>query len=834
MKFPTSAGMLLLGGGRAGFFRITGALGVIAIATLVIAPAAAPAISNSGAATGSNSENAQGHFNPAIERSDLPITESISSNRASTVRRPDGTEPSGSRPHQQFPAGGHEDPILAEAIAPRLPALESVPAGATLGCQIEFLTEFTGFLRRYEHWDPGCDPIDDSGAISRRLHISVEGWTYVRLELVSLDNVSIGLGQVEGQSVRPLEPGSHRVLVGGPNVPEAHTFAWRQELLSAGRYEIDLRSHRAQSPSSFTFTLSAQPTPTPPFEFVEISVGYLRSCGILKGGSPLCWGLAIDGISDATAAAPFKQISTGISSHVCALTEDGSAICWGGRATRTVDPTDGSRFVQIESGADHTCAVQDDGQATCWGSNSNFKSSVPAGRTFLQIAASRKFTCGLTTESTAICWGLDEPEIPSHEKFVSIATGERHFCGVHQDGSISCWGIWGMDSCAPQADGLNKCGGIRGSGVPPLPPEVESLAQLSEGEPHCGLRTDGIPICWTPFDSLGLVPPPARKLSQISATATLACGPDLAGSAICWGDDRFGQSSPPTGSNSTGEISWPLLEGVESIAAGSGHACALDRDGRISCWGPNWWQGRFPDIDGFTAISSGSNHSCALHQSGSVTCRGSDLSGATQPPPNANFETLTLGGNFTCGLQRGGSAVCWGISIFSGLFPPREMRFRTIDGSRGRVCGITTQGAAYCWGRNAESHTIAGLDDGDRLIQVAAGDGYTCYLLASGRIRCAGTVDQMLADVPGDSGFIAVSAGSGIACGLHRDGSAACWGSPRVTPLNPPRGERFVDISVGSGFACGARVDGKVSCWGDIDNDLDVPVRYQSPALTAI
>ena len=829
MTFPAAAGILLRTGGRAGVFRLAAALGAIALATFVMAPAAAPLISDSGTANGISPENAYDHISPAIERPDLPFAEGVSSNQASIDQLSDGAEPSSSRIDRQFAADSTGNPNLVEAIAPRLPAVESPPAGASLGCQIEFLPGINGFLRRYQHWDRGCDPIDDFGATARRMQFSVDGWTYVRLELVSLDNVSIGLGRVEGQSVRPLEPGSHRVLVGGPNVPEGHTFAWRQELLPAGRYQVDFLSREVESPSSFTFTISAQPTPPPPFEFAAISVGYLRSCGILKGGSPLCWGLAIDGNRDAATAAPLQQLSTGTSSHVCALTDAGSAICWGGGATRTIDPTDGSRFIQIESGANNTCAVQDDGQATCWGSNSNFKSRVPAGHTYVQISASRDFTCGLTTEATAICWGLDEPEIPSRETFVSIATGESHFCGMHQDGSISCWGLWGMDTCAPQADGLNKCGGVRGSGVPPLPPDVESLAKLGEGEPHCGLRADGFPICWTPFDSLGLVPPPARKLSQISSTATTACGLEFGGSVTCWGDDRFGQSSPPIGSNSTGEIAWPLLEGVESIAAGSGHACALDRDGRVSCWGPNWWQGRFPDIGGFTAISSGSDHSCALKSSGEAICRGSDFLGASSPPPNARFKSISLGDRLSCGLRSDGSAVCWGISIFQGLLPPKDVKFRMLDSGGRRACGITTSGDAYCWGRDAESHTIANVDAADQLIAVSTGGAHTCYLHASGRIRCAGTSEYTLADVPSDPGFIAISAGSYMSCGLREDGSARCWGAPFVSPLNPPQAERFIDISVGNRYACGVRTDRTVACWGDEDHTLGEPIRYQSP-----
>ena len=814
--------------------KITVATIVMAFAITVLATMVDPLMASRRIAAGGQSENIVGQPDSSNALSDhSPMFVAMGQNSPATGSQGPGFALSaivGNSAAIRHKA--HESPATLLA----LPAAESVGVGALQDCQVEFLAKFSGRIRRDESWNRNCDSIDDSGATSRHLRFSIDDWSFVRTELVSLDNVSIRLGLIEDQDVRSVTPSAGRVLLGGPNIPEGHAFAWRQDVLQAGTYQIDLRSHEPESPGRFIFTMFAQTTPPPPFKFTSLSVGYLRSCGLIEGGTPLCWGLGIKGADVAVAAAPMQKISVGTSTHVCGLKQDGSAICWGGPDVRTVTPTVGQQFVQIEAGRSHTCVVQGDGQASCWGSNTHHKSSVPTRYSFSQVSAARDHTCGLTTGGDALCWGDSSlgavRGVLANESFDSIATGDRHSCGMREDGSMACWGAWGMDACFPLANGFNKCGGVRGTGIPPLPPEGEALVQMSSGEPHCGLRADGLAVCWTPFASLGLVPPPVQRFKSISATATVACGLAFDGSATCWGDDRFGQSSPPNGRNATGEIQWPQPQNVISIATGSGHVCAIDQESSISCWGPNWWNGRFSGAKSYAAISSGSGHSCALTHSGEAICRGEDFFGESSPPPGLVLDSISLGRHYSCGLRSDGTAVCWGGDDSGQRIPPEGVRFRFLDSGDRHTCGITIDGTPVCWGRNAEDQVISFDQSTDNLAAVSVGSN-TCYLLASGTIKCAGSNNFGQTDGPQDSGFVAVSAGGFLSCGLRQDGSAVCWGADFLGSLTPPPGETFTAISAGNRNACGIRPNGTVGCWGENWAGQDTPVRYVSPELLA-
>ena len=703
-------------------------------------------------------------------------------------------------------------------------------------CQALHLSDLNQPIRIDEYWDRGCDAVDASGATSRLLNVSLNDWAFVRMELVSLDDVSIQLALANNQGVEPVSPSADGVLHGGPNVPEGSTLAWRQDVLGAGTYQVGLLSHAPDGPGRFVFTIHSQPIPPPPLEFTSLSVGYLRSCGLIEGGVPICWGLGIRGTDMAAGQAPFEQISVGVSSIICGLKPEGYAICWGGAGISTHNPAPGQKLVQIDVGSRHICGVQDDAQARCWGNWGYATSSpdpgdVPAGYALSQISVARDYTCGLTTDGAPVCWGDDwnsASMAPADERLVSIAAGERHVCGMRSDGTIACWGSWGMDACFPVADGFNECGGVRGYGIPPLPPEQESIVQLSSDEPHCGLRADGLPVCWTPFASLGLVPPPAQEFESISATATVACGLAADGSAVCWGDDRFGQASPPSGRNATGEVRWPQPQNVVSVSAGTTHVCATAAGGEISCWGPNWWNGRFPDTEKYSDVSSGPSHTCALTSSGGAVCRGNDWLGQSSPPPGLLFDSISVGRNGSCGLKRDGSVVCWGASDPGGTPLPEDMRFKSFDSGGEHACGITFGGEAVCWGRNAEMQVMP-VDGTDAFKAVSAGGAHTCYLFDSGSIKCAGHNEYGQTEAPQGPEFVAVSSGGFISCGLHRDGSVSCWGADFLGNVNPPQGETFQSVSAGSRFACGARTNGTVTCWGDVSDGQDMPVRYLTP-----
>ena len=114
MKFPSVAGLLLRADWRARVFRVTVALSAIALATVVLTPAAAPSISKSGEETGSHAENDAGQFLSAIERPDIPITSGVSNDQAFATRQSIGTGSHGPGLDRRSDAGSNEDPDLAE------------------------------------------------------------------------------------------------------------------------------------------------------------------------------------------------------------------------------------------------------------------------------------------------------------------------------------------------------------------------------------------------------------------------------------------------------------------------------------------------------------------------------------------------------------------------------------------------------------------------------------------------------------------------------------------------------------------------------------------------
>ena len=124
---------------------------------------------------------------------------------------------------------------------------------------------------------------------------------------------------------------------------------------------------------------------------------------------------------------------------------------------------------------------------------------APPEAHFASIDGAYGYTCGLPLEGPPICWGSysESPNLarypPSDQWFTAISGGGGHACGLQMDGSAVCWG--------DLADG---------------PPPGQRFASMSSGVGHtCGLRADD-------------------------------------GTVACWGDDAYGQASPPAGARFLG------------------------------------------------------------------------------------------------------------------------------------------------------------------------------------------------------------------------------------------------------------------------------------------
>ena len=462
--------------------------------------------------------------------------------------------------------------------------------------------------------------------------------------------------------------------------------------------------------------------------FVAVSAGWSHACGVRASGEIACWGSDLRGEMWDVPAGEFTAVTS--SSHSsCGLRRSGELACWGAEAPRNVPE---GRFVALSP--EGFCGLRPDGNVECWAANRRWRNcqwllasyspfdthfcywtplrqdpshgalrALPPAGEYVALSARKGYTCGLTAVGEARCWGLffsGEAE-PPPGLYTAITTGWFHACGLRPNGAAICWGD-------PQA--------------PPPQSPPGTFAKLSAGwEYTCGVRLDGSVECWgrepgcapiallgprahdyepsrcwnradapptgapagTRGSSPGLeprVPPspvpgvPAGTFAAVAAGAAHACALSATdGSAVCWGDDFYGQTDAPPGEFTT-------------LSAGYAHTCALGVDGTAACWGNDNIGQSTPPPGTFTQITAGEWHTCAMRADGEAECWGGDrhrigsmdlwnefitpwalnntvaISDARPAPPPGPYTTLAAGNFHTCAIRTDRGADCWGHS----------------------------------------------------------------------------------------------------------------------------------------------------------------------------
>jgi len=296
---------------------------------------------------------------------------------------------------------------------------------------------------------------------------------------------------------------------------------------------------------------------------------------------------------------------------------------------------------EITLGEAHACALTSIGGVKCWGTNS----SGQLGNDSTEDSAVPVDVMGLT-------YGAK-----------SVATGRYNSCAVLEDGTVQCWGY-------------NKHGEL-GNGEQtnsPVPVEVNDLTDvrmLAMGRFHaCALVDEdgdgeGGVKCWglggngqlgngktvsskTPVDVVNL----ASGVQAIAAGAWHSCALKTDGSVLCWGRNRMGQ----VGDNTTKSKKVPTLlntlNDVTMLALGEMHSCALTGSGEVKCWGSNGVGQLGIDasqanslvpvtVAGLTAsaVAVGRAHSCALTAGDGVKCWGDNFYGQLGNASNVNSDT---------------------------------------------------------------------------------------------------------------------------------------------------------------------------------------------------
>ena len=320
------------------------------------------------------------------------------------------------------------------------------------------------------------------------------------------------------------------------------------------------------------------------------------------------------------------------------------------------------------------------------------------------LIASGFVTCALDADGLASCMG-QEPQVGDGDTlskftptktagsihFKSLAPGHvtsipTHNCGISSDNAIYCWGANAL---------VDTSGKTNSSTIPARLGSDFVWAQVSPGGAHnCAVTQDGIAYCWG-VNSIGQLgirsdtavifkPAPVYgdfRFLSVASGASHTCGLTLDRTALCWGNNSFGQLGD---GGTTARLAPTLVGGgitFQSIAVGDPWSCGLSTSGKAYCWGGVEGFGittsphLYADAPTFTSMTVGSLHACALSGDGQAFCWGNnqfgqlgDSSVVSRANPTAvagglRFTSLAAGVAHTCGITTDGSVACWGSNL---------------------------------------------------------------------------------------------------------------------------------------------------------------------------
>lgn len=252
----------------------------------------------------------------------------------------------------------------------------------------------------------------------------------------------------------------------------------------------------------------------------------------------------------------------------------------------------------------------------------------------------------------------------------------------------------------------------------------------------CALDSAGLATCWGE-NQYGQSSPPATNFERIEAGLGLSCGLDSAGAMECWGNDNYSQiSTAPSGN-------------FIDLHLGNYAACAIDTSGSLECWGNDYYSevSNAPTSGTFTKLSGGPYNTCAIETSGAIQCWGEASYGKLSNIPSGSFTDVSVGMFTICGLDTSGSIQCWGSDIYGQTSNSPSGSFTQLVGGALHHCALDASGAIQCWGDDSEGQ-VSGVLSLGAFLAVSAGSHYNCAVVDTGNVYCWGDNTYAQSAVP--------------------------------------------------------------------------------------
>jgi alpha-tubulin suppressor-like RCC1 family protein len=299
---------------------------------------------------------------------------------------------------------------------------------------------------------------------------------------------------------------------------------------------------------------------------------------------------------------------------------------------------------------------------------------------------------------------------------IAVGLTQHGSCAIHASGTVSCWG---------ELQGV-----VAASTTPIAVPELANITGLDGMfEEACVTDADGTVRCWginhtgqlgvgAPLNEASFAPVVAVAGASAVEVATghhHVCLRDAQGGVSCWGQMLYPPQLLPDGV--TQRSSTPIAAfGVDDaidVAAGMGHACALQDDATVWCWGTLYSDTSLPEqlpgVADAVAIAASLDETCILRANGTVHCLD-----ATGDPFDivglADAVAITMGNGHGCALRSCGEVACWGppgtlgnpvvVDATTAVDVARLDDALTVVARGDRTCATRANGGVACWGAN--------------------------------------------------------------------------------------------------------------------------------------
>jgi len=331
--------------------------------------------------------------------------------------------------------------------------------------------------------------------------------------------------------------------------------------------------------------------------------------------------------------------------------------------------------------------------------------------------------------------------------------------------------------------------------------ENAQFQAIAAGAYHSlALKSDGSIVGWGDNDYGQATPPSGNDFVAIAAGGDHSLALKSDGSIVGWGHNHDGQATPPAGND------------FVAIATGGDHSLALKSDGSIVGWGYNCYgQATPPAGNDFVTIAVGDYHSLALKSDGSIVGWGCNYDGEATPPAGNDFVAIAAGDYHSLALKSDGSIVGWGYNYYGQATPPAGNDFVTIAAGDYHSLALKSDGSIVGWGNN---YCVQAPPAGNDFAAVAAGRGHSLALKSDGSIVGWGYNYYGQATPPAGNDFAAVAAGGWHSLALKSDGSIVGWGENYDGQATPPAGNDFAAVAAGGGHSLALKSDGSIVGWG--------------------